>query len=542
MGYEDTDPAPASTTATDPGVARVHRWGRWEGTFESNTEIADPVHEVDLRVEIIAPSGTRRTIPAFWDGGRTWRVRFCPDEIGDWSYTTRSTPDVPGLDGQAGSFVCVPYDGDNSLYRHGRVGLGASCRHLAHADGTPFFYLADTVWLGPMMSTPEEWEHYLNDRASKKFTAVQYLSTQFRSIAHNAEGRTAYSGTDHIAIDPAFFRRLDARVDAMNAHGLLAVPIVIHAGKDTTLNPGKGLPQDQVIVLARYIVARYGGNHVLWDLIAEANFHDDGAAYWREVGRAIFDAPPYPLVTLHPGGMDWALEEFNDEPWMTVMGYQSAHGDNETFLRWITEGPPSTDWRRDPARPYINLEPPYEGHLAYHSRQPFDDFAVRRASYWSLLVSPPAGVCYGAHGVWSWSDGKDAPMAHKNTGVPLPWRDALDMPGSRHMTVMADLMDSLPWWRLRPAPEMIGGQPGRSDARRTIVASRTEDGATAIVYVPLEERIDVRLAGMRRPLRGAWVDPRTGARQPIEAHDAAAETWSLRTPGPGDWVLVLEAD
>ena len=270
-----------------------------------------------------------------------------------------------------------------------------------------------------MLATPEEWELYLTNRAAKKFTAAQFLATPFRSIAQNAEGRVAYTGTEHITIDPVFFQRLDARIDAMNAHGLLAVPLVIHAGKDTSLNPGHGLPQDQVIILGRYIVARYGGNHVLWDLIAEANFHGEGADYWRTVGRAIFPQPPYPLVTLHPYGMDWALDEFNDEPWMTVMGYQSAHGDNEAFLRWITEGPASRDWTRQPIRPYMNLEPPYEGHIAHHSGKPFDEFAVRRACYWSVLVSPPAGVCYGAHGIWSWSGQRSSygPQEHGDTAA-----------------------------------------------------------------------------------------------------------------------------
>ena len=288
-----------------------------------------------------------------------------------------------------------------------------------------------------MLSTPEEWELYLTNRAAKKFTAVQFLSTPFRVLAQNAEGRIAYTGTEHISIDPVFFQRLDARIDAMNAHGLLAVPLVIHAGKDTPLNPGHGLPQDQVIVLARYIVARYGGNHVLWDLIAEANFHGEGADYWRTVGRAVFPHPPYPLVTLHPYGMDWALDEFNDEPWMTVMGYQSAHGDNEAFLRWITEGPPSRTGRASRRVPISTWSHPMRDISPITRGKPFDDFAVRRASYWSVLVSPPAGVCYGAHGVWSWSDGKEAPMAHKDTGTPLPWREALDMPASFQMTILS---------------------------------------------------------------------------------------------------------
>jgi len=534
----------ADPTATGPDDASsVHQWGRWEGRFESSREIDDPTHTVELQVELTAPSGARHDLPAFWDGGRVWRARFCPGETGVWHYASRATPDDPGLDGREGAFDCVAYQGDNRLYQHGVVGVAPSGRSLAHADGTPFFYLADTVWLGPMLSTPEEWELYLANRAAKRFSAVQYLSTPFRSIAHDAEGHAAYSGTEHIAIDPVFFQRLDARVDSMNEHGLLAVPLVIHAGKDTTLNPGHGLPRDQVIVLARYIVARYGGNHVLWDLIAEANFHGDGAAYWREVGRAVFPAPPYPPVTLHPYGMDWVLDEFNDEPWLTVMGYQSAHGDNETYLRWITQGPPSTDWPREPARPYINLEPPYEGHLAHHSRTPFDDLAVRRACYWSLLSSPPAGVCYGAHGVWSWSDGKEAPMAHKDTGTPLPWREALDMPGADDMTVLVELLGTLPWTTMLPAPDLLAEQPGREDARRMVVAARTEDGAAALIYTPAEGSLMLRLAGLRLPLQATWVDPRTGERHAagVIEEEVGEVDRRLDTPGPGDWVLVLAA-
>ena len=518
----------------------VHRWGRWEGQFESAAQVDDPVHAVDLRIELLAPSGTRHSVSAFWDGGRTWRARWCPDELGTWTYSTQVAPAVAGLEGRTGSFRCVAYEGENRLYRHGAIGIAPSGHSLMHADGTPFFYLADTCWLGPLLSTPEEWQRYLADRAAKRFSAVQYLSTPFRSIAHNAEGRSAYSGIDHIAIDPIFFQRLDARVDAMNAHGLLAVPLVIHAGKDTPLNPGHGLPQDQVIALARYIVARYGGHHVLWDLIAEANFHGEGTDYWRQVARAVFPAPPYPPLTLHPYPMDWPRDVYNDEPWLTVLGYQSAHGDDETYLRWIPEGPPSTDWRRAPARPIINLEPPYEGHLAYHSGRPFDDHAVRRAAYWSTLASPPAGVCYGAHGIWSWSDGTEAPMAHKDTGTPLPWPEALQMPGAAQMAVLVGLMESLPWPQLRPAPELLLRQPGRDDAHRTVVVCRTEDGNVVVAYSPQEQRIDLRLAGMPSPVAVRWFEPRTGVSHPAASLADTGDV-QLAPPGEGDWVLILDA-
>ena len=294
-------------------------------------------------------------------------------------------------------------------------------------------------------------------------------------------------------------------------------------------------------MLARYIVARYGGNHVLWDLDRRGQLPWRGRGLLAAGGRAVFPTPPYPLVTLHPYGMDWALDEFNGEPWMTVMGYQSAHGDNEEFLRWITEGPPSTRLAPPATRAPTSIWSRPMRATSPTTRAPRSTTSPCGAPrYWSVLVSPPAGVCYGAHGVWSWSEGKEAPMAHKDTGTPLPWREALEMPGAAHMTVLVELMDTLPWWRLRPAPDLLATQPGQSDARRTIVAARSEDGATALVYAPMEQSIELCLSGLRSPLHGTWVNPRTGAR-----HDAGAvpdaETWRLDTPGDGDWVLVLES-
>ncbi len=121
----------------------------------------------------------------------------------------------------------------------------------------------------------------------------------------------------------------------MNDRGFLAVPLLLHAGKDTDLNTGHHLPQDQAIVLARYITARYDAHHVLWNLVAEAEYHGWGANYWKQVGRAVFAGERNHPVTLHPYGLDWALYTFVDEPWMDIVGYQSAHGDGEASLRWI---------------------------------------------------------------------------------------------------------------------------------------------------------------------------------------------------------------
>ena len=514
----------------------VHRWGRWEGTFVSEREQTNPVQEVVLSVELMSPSGERHRAVGFWDGGRTWRVRFCPDEVGVWRYATDgSDQDDTGLHGRTGSFTCVPFAGDNPLYQHGQVRVAPSGRYLEHADGTPFFFLADTCWNGPHLASPAEWDDYLGDRASKRFSAVIFTAPHFRALAANADGRTAFTGRERIAIDPCYFQRLDRSVDAINERGLLAVPLLLHAGKDTDRNSGHFLPADQAVLLARYMIARYDAHHVLWDLVAEGEFHGGGARYWKEVARAVFaDGKRHP-VTLHPYGMDWALYDFADEPWMDVAGYQSAHGDNEAYLRWIPEGPPSTSWNLQPARPFINLEPPYEGHLATHSRLPFDAATVRRHTYWSLFVSPTAGVAYGGHGVWGWDDGGGAPFAHEQTGPAPSWREALQLPGAASVRHLAELITSLPWWTFIPAPELLAEQPGKGDPRLTVVAARGNDGQLGLVYIPRGSRATLSLSVMPS-VHATWIDPRSGERQPA----VLPSDGTGKTPDGEDWLLLLE--
>ncbi len=94
------------------------------------------------------PDGRTITREAFWDGGSTWRLRFAPTADGRWTWRTECSADS-GLDGRSGTLDCVPYTGDVATYRHGFLRVSDDRRHLAYADGTPFFYLGDTHWQMP---------------------------------------------------------------------------------------------------------------------------------------------------------------------------------------------------------------------------------------------------------------------------------------------------------------------------------------------------------------------------------------------------------
>lgn len=515
----------------------VMMWMVLELAFESRREYANPLWDVDVNVIFTSPSGRKHAIDAFWDGGKIWRVRFSPDEVGEWKWHTEcSDRENDGLHGKSGSFQCIPYKGDNPLYLHGAIRLSPNRRFFVHADGTPFFWLADTAWNGVLKAKSNDWERYLQTRREQGFTVVQFVSTHWRAFPQDEFGETAYTGTQRIQINPEFFRRLDTKVAAINRHGLVAAPVILWALRPPS--PAAVLPEEDLIKLARYIVARWGAYQVIWILGGDGDYRGEKSERWKRIGRAVFGDRHDRLVTMHPGGMHWVADEFRNEEWFDFIGYQSGHGDAFDNILWLVLGPPAQEWLKEPPRPIINLEPNYEAHLAYQSRKPFTAFHVRRALYWSLLIAPTAGVTYGNHGIWFWAEKPEVPTDHPNSGVAPVWHEAVRSEGAECVKHLKNFFSSLQWWKLRPAQEMLINQPATPKQPHKFVAAATaEDGSFAVVYIPEGDAIHLRMELLKRPAIARWFNPRTGEWR--EVGNAPEPTAEFQTPDANDWVLLI---
>jgi uncharacterized protein DUF4038/uncharacterized protein DUF5060/collagenase-like protein with putative collagen-binding domain len=507
-------------------------WSRWEQGFTAGAT-ASP--ETDFTVELTSPTKKVLTVTGFWDGGTSWRVRFMASETGKWTFRTHSMPVVPGLDGQAGEFICQGKAGTTRFLQHGAVRVSKNGRFFEHADGTPFLWVGDTCWYGPILSTKQDWNTYLADRVSKRFDVVHFNVVAPRNgVAVDENGEISFSGENPIRINPRFYQRLDERIDAVNSHGLLAA-IVLTWGL-RPVDSGNSLPETQVVRLIRYLESRYGGNHVVWIVTGDNYYKGADGERWKRIGRAAFDGRAHAPVTTHPAGMHWPWDSFRDEKWLDFIIYQSGHGDNADTLRWIHSGPPHQHWQDPPARPFINIEPPYEGHLGYHSRKPHSDYATRRAIYWSLLNAPTAGVTYGAHGVWSWHTAVGQPPTdHPNTGVAKTWREALPFPGSTQMKYLEEFFTSIAWWTLRPDDSLLTEQPGGDDPARHVSASRSEKGDLAVVYLPIGGSVKLRDGVLRTGLQAEWFNPRLGSRTRIQSPRSSV----FQAADQQDWVLLL---
>ncbi|MBT3382103.1 MAG: DUF4038 domain-containing protein [Prolixibacteraceae bacterium] len=488
--------------------AQTQIWEKHEIIFESSKTYDNPIYEVkDFKIFFTAPSGRTKTVRGFWDGGTDWKVRFLPDETGEWNWETEcSDKENSGLNNQSGKFECVPNETKENIFQKGVIQHEPGKYYLSYSDGTPFFWLACTAWNGALKSTDEDWEHYLNQRKENNYNVIQLVTTEWRGCDKNPEGLTAIDGAGYIRIHPEFFKRIDHKIDEVNAKGLVVSPVVLWAlpkGEGRHLSPGYTLPLEEAVLLAKYIVARYQGNQVVWTLGGDGRYFDEQEVKWKEIGRRVFNDIDHAPVTLHPHGSSWVGDIYDQEDWYNLMGYQSSHNNGERVVNWINKGPMSQMWSKLKPMPYINMEPNYE-EIGF--RITAKD--VRNASYWSIFATPLAGVTYGANGVWPWLAEGEKILNHNDKGGVTGWRKSIEFPGSIQMGYLGEFIQKFDWWNLYPANEILANQPGEEKYNHWISVVKSSDDKTIIAYIP--ENCDVKLfnpKGMKYSAQ--WFNPVT---------------------------------
>jgi hypothetical protein len=529
-----TAAAPWTSASAKPEV--VAKWDRFEHSFKSSQTYANPLQEASLRVLFTSPLGETNEVDGFWDGGKTWRVRFSPAQPGRWKFrTTCSDAANSGLHNQSGEFLCSAAIGLTRFERHGPVRVALDRRHFEHADSTPFFWLADTIWNGARGAELRDWEFYAGIRASQRFSVAQWAVAP----GEDPMGQSAYTGfPERIAINPDFFKRLDDRLEVLTQAGILnaIAPILELQSEKGTAVP---LPDDQAELLVRYVVARWGTQPVAWLIAVEGDSAGKNVGRWKRIGQAVFGSRAHAPVIFYPGQTHWLFDEFRQEKWVDAFGYQSVTAITDDALKWTFTGPFATEWKKEPIRPLIPFVPRENG-VVGQSGYRFGSDDVRHAAYWSLLLAPPAGISYSGQGVANW----DPAVGPKDqqTGVPdLPmWRKALFMPAAKQMLHLSRFINSIDFWKLRPEQKVVATQPGQQAPGQFITAAGTEDHTLSVVYVPLVRTLDLLQDGLTRSPSTSWFNPRTGEYSPAVAV-AGGRSSQFPTPDTGDWLLEVKA-
>lgn len=518
-------------------------WSKWEVNFVSEENYENPLYDIgDFYATFTSPTGRIKKINGFWDKDSNFKIRFAPDELGTWTYETScSEGNDRGLHQQEGQFECVPNNSQMTLFKHGPIHRTPGDYHLNHADGTPFFFTACTAWNGALKSTDEEWDRYLKQRSANNYNVIQFVTTQWRGGEKDSRGEVAFTGSGRISLNVDFFQRLDQKFDAINAHGLVAAPVLLWAlpqGQGRELSPGYYLPENEAILLAKYMVARYGGHQVIWFLGGDGKYTDQYEQRWKTIGREVFGEEHPGIVAQHPMGSSWIGETYKDEHWLDIVGYQSSHSNQQRVVDWINKGPMSQYWAKLPPRPLINLEPNYE-EIGFKITA--ED--VRNASYWSIFATPLAGITYGANGIWPWIQ-KEGELVenHGNPGGkgPSTWEKSMAFPGSLQIGYLSSFIQQFEWWTFKPAPGLLVKQPGDAVYNHFVSLVANKDQSTILAYTPVQQEIQLRnLQGHEYKAR--WFDPVKNQYQ--DATIKPEKGWMrMIPPSAKDYVLILEAN
>jgi len=521
-------------------------WRSAELAFTARTSSGHPYAELWMRVEFESPTGARYVVPGFWDGERRWLARFAPNAAGAWTWKTVSND--RGLDGRQGAFFAETYEGELPAYRHGF--LRTKGRGFVHADGTPFFWLGDTVWSASAHATREEWLRYVAARGRQGFNVAQINSLP-QWDASTAEHRKPFAesdgGFDYGRPNPEYFRFLDGLVCGASDAGLIVAMVVLWFNYVPETNVGWGrqwgkpMSPGEARKFAAYLAARYAAYGVVWLISGDTDYESETARRtYREAARAVREASPYcALLTAHLNGGLATPETMHEEGWLDFHMFQSCHFSDsvERALSYAAK-----DRAYEPARPVLNGEPCYDRlrimDPGNEEGRRFDRELVRETAWASLLGGANAGLTYGAHGLWPWHrDGQPYPEAMY--GHPPTWEEALTLDSGDDMVRMKRLLESLPWMELEPVRE---GVRAGSDGVR-VVASVAPGRFIAYARRSTALELDPsRSFSAAAPVaRASWHRPDGGSSEPARWRRRPDGGLTIEPPGwPGDAVLVLE--
>jgi hypothetical protein len=520
-----------------------------EWSYASGKTYKDPFNEIELDVVFTGPDGMQQRVPAFWAGGNVWRVRHAASAPGKWSFRTISS-DISNSDlhGRTGELEVAPYDGPNPLYRHGPIRVAADHRHLAHADGTPFFWLGDTNWMGlcKRLRWPDEFQALAEDRILKGFTVIQIVAGLYPDMPPFDPRGANEAGypwdQDYARIHPAYFDMADLRIQYLADHGL--APCIV--GCWGYFLPLMGNPKMKQHW--RYLIARWSAYPVVWCAAGEGsmpyylskNRTEDAALQkrgWTQLARYIHNTDPYHrLVTIHPPST--AHDTVEDRSVLDFDMLQTGHGDRTSIPNTVERVTESV--KLTPPMPVLVGEVTYEG-IGEASRQ-----EVQRFMFWCSLLSGTAGHTYGANGIWQLNRAEQpfGPSPHGQSWGDTPWDVAARLPGSKQVGLGKALLVRYPWWRLQPRPESVEPRWTKEDYIAPYAAAIP--GELYIIFLPFSpgRRGDPLKLHLEPGLtyHAFFFDPTNGKQHEIGAVTAASggEWLPPRVPIFQDWVLVVE--
>jgi hypothetical protein len=528
-------------TAADDGVPQ---FSAYERSFEHAGQYAHPYVELSATATLTEPDGrTQRTLPLFWDGGQTWRLRFSPDKPGRWKWTVRS--EDSGLNRQAGEFTAVESELPGGLQT-----MPNFPRHFQRQNGSPFWFLGDTAWALYTDSDREKHdraaaEAYLHKRAGQGFNVVH--SHLLSEAGWGNSGGPPFTDLASQKINPGYWQEVDRRLRFLNSQGIVGGLALAWGDKRGTEPYAWGrFPSDEARRrYVRYIAARYSAFDVYFLVSGEwhaeirrsAGSHEEAKAEFIALGNLLRESDPHGrMIGIHPMTAEGSVREFADAPWMSFADYQQNYEQlHQRVLLSLRLN-----------KPVVNSE------YAYYLRDQNEDGKTDKPNSATLdMIRHATWDITMAGGYVVTGFGSTYFGGNRHPG-PFQVDDPRNVDWERQIQFVKTAFVGLEWWKLTSHDDLIStGAPRSEDRREQGVQAPpqvaywllADPGKTYVAYVrgrkgaykltlPEDSQVKYRLRQF---------DPRTGVFDELGEHSADRAIF-YTSPDEQDWVFLATAE
>ena len=350
---------------------KVRRWDAIEVTH-IGPSAGNPFVDVTLSATFSLKNRSL-TVGGFYDGNGAYKIRFMPDELGIWCWTTASN--ASALDGKSGAFECIPPESGD----HGPVCVRDGF-HFSYTDGTPYVECGTTCYAWAFQT-----------EGTQLLTIDTLLASPFNKLRmclfpkwyqHNRKEPPLYpfprNGeiNDFSSFNAAYFQHFDRLILALRQANIQADLILFHPYDRWGYQSMPAEVDDRYL---RYVIARFSAyRNVWWSLANEFDLmKSKTTADWDRYARILAEYDAFDrLRSIHYSRYQYEY----GRGWCTHAGVQ----DSRLQL--------GSQWRADWGKPVVFDECRYEGNIASRWGNISGDAMTRR--FWQAA----AQGCYCGHG------------------------------------------------------------------------------------------------------------------------------------------------
>jgi hypothetical protein len=255
---------------------KIAKWGLFELRINARAK-GNPFIDVSLECSFTKFLSST-TVRGFYDGDDTFVVRFMPEELGNYQFTTSSN--LRDLDGLSGTFECVAPEPGN----HGPVRV-SGMSNFAYADGSAYFPFGTTCYVWNLQGDELE-ERTLASLRGAPFNKMRmcvfpkrYSYNENEPPSYPFEGRITgkralepydpfapvkvMAEWDFDRFNPKYFEHLERRILDLQAMGIEADLILFHP-YDSGAWGFDRMPRGVNERYLTYIVARLAAIRNVW--------------------------------------------------------------------------------------------------------------------------------------------------------------------------------------------------------------------------------------------------------------------------------------